>query len=78
MFPQDLPDGVFFQTDTKDPTQGVRYHLSGSTAGQSSLFQSLDIILGVNHPGGRERFVEDMRKGMPCRSLHYRCHAATK
>ncbi|KAF7329006.1 IDO-domain-containing protein [Mycena venus] len=61
---QALPDGVVFVTDTDADD---RYQLGGSTGGQSSLFQALDILLGVQHSdaSGRAQFVQSMRRGMP-------------
>ncbi|KAJ7181554.1 Indoleamine 2,3-dioxygenase [Mycena crocata] len=64
---QALPDGVVFVTDADDDAANDRYPLGGSTGGQSSLFQALDILLGIQHgdASGRAQFVQSMRTGMP-------------
>lgn len=52
---------------TSSNGDGEWLKLSGSTAGQSSLFQALDLLLTITHPGDQDQgpFVKAMRKAMP-------------
>ncbi|CUA68245.1 indoleamine 2,3-dioxygenase [Rhizoctonia solani] len=63
------PNGVFYPS-SPDGTQGEWLKLSGSTAGQSSLFQAFDALLTVVHPNNQDQgpFTKKMRKAMP--ALH--------
>ncbi|KAG8961335.1 hypothetical protein FRC03_005509 [Tulasnella sp. 419] len=56
-----FPKGVFYPSEDG----GERLKLSGGTAGQSSLFQALDILLGIEHSPDRVKFLESMREAMP-------------
>ncbi|KAG9101954.1 hypothetical protein FRC06_002466 [Ceratobasidium sp. 370] len=67
-----LPRGVFYPSEpdgTPENGKGEWLKLNGATAGQSSLFQTFDILLDVEHPAAgetnRAEFVKTMRKSMP-------------
>ncbi|KAG8836355.1 hypothetical protein FRC17_005641 [Serendipita sp. 399] len=60
---QSIEGGVRYLTG--DEREDV-YHFPGASAAQSSLFQALDILLGVFHGySERAEFVQQMRKSMP-------------
>jgi indoleamine 2,3-dioxygenase len=63
---QKFPKGIFYPSED----DGEWLKLSGGTAAQSSLFQALDILLGVQHTPERVQFVRSMREAMPGGSYH--------
>ncbi|KAJ1302528.1 hypothetical protein OPQ81_002845 [Rhizoctonia solani] len=66
------PNGVFYPS-SPDGTQGEWLKLSGSTAGQSSLFQAFDSLLMVVHPDDQDQgpFAKKMRKAMPASHVQF-------
>ncbi|KAH7338702.1 Indoleamine 2,3-dioxygenase [Rhizoctonia solani] len=66
------PNGVFYPS-SPDGTRGEWLKLSGSTAGQSSLFQAFDALLMVIHPNDQDQgpFAKKMRKAMPASHVQF-------
>ncbi|XP_004855376.1 indoleamine 2,3-dioxygenase 1 [Heterocephalus glaber] len=59
----ELPEGLLYQGVWDTPRQ-----FSGGSAGQSSIFQCLDVVLGIGQTTGRgpaAEFLKDMRTYMP-------------
>lgn len=58
-----LPEGLLYEGVWDTPKM-----FSGGSAGQSSIFQSLDVLLGIKHEAGKEspaEFLQEMREYMP-------------
>ncbi|XP_034376765.1 indoleamine 2,3-dioxygenase 1 [Arvicanthis niloticus] len=58
-----LPEGLLYEGVWDTPKK-----FSGGSAGQSSIFQSLDVLLGIKHKAGKgsaAEFLQEMRGYMP-------------
>lgn len=58
-----LPEGLLYEGVWDTPKK-----FSGGSAGQSSIFQSLDVLLGIKHDvgeGSAAEFLQEMREYMP-------------
>lgn len=58
-----LPEGLLYEGVSDTPKS-----YSGGSAGQSSIFQCLDILLGIKHSSGKgspAEFLQEMREYMP-------------
>ncbi|XP_038184005.1 indoleamine 2,3-dioxygenase 1 [Arvicola amphibius] len=55
-----LPEGLLYEGVWDTPKS-----YSGGSAGQSSIFQCLDTLLGIKHEGSPAEFLQEMREYMP-------------